>query len=145
MPFECSYLVCMKQACLKWFLASCRRPIILWSTHSLNPAVFFFHSSIILLTVPAPLSAVILCSNLPITTSFWPFSRTKVAMIFLRCMVDMTFNLSKTVGRVELPIAVRGDQTCADAMRCARYYDDFAVSHFYPYLKPDLLWPTSMM
>jgi hypothetical protein len=41
--------------------------------------------------------------------------------------------------------AVRGDQTCADAMRCARYYDDFAVSHFYPYLKPDLLWPTSMM
>jgi hypothetical protein len=41
--------------------------------------------------------------------------------------------------------AVRGDQTCADAMRCARYYDDFAVSRFYPYLKPDLLWPTSMM
>ena len=29
-------------------------------------------------------------------------------------------------------------------MRC-HYYDDFAVSHFYPYLKPDLLWPTSMM
>src|SRR5262245_12373716 len=26
-------------------------------------------------------------------------------MSFLRCIVDMTFNLSKTVGRVELPIA----------------------------------------
>jgi len=36
-------------------------------------------------------------------------------------------------------------ETSTDAMRCARYYDDFAVSQFYPYLKPDLLWPTSMM
>jgi hypothetical protein len=28
----------------------------------------------------------------------WPFSRTKVAMSFLRCIVDMTLNLSQTVG-----------------------------------------------
>ena len=42
-----------------------------------------------------------LSSNLPITA----FSRTNVAMSFLRYMVDMTFNLSQTVGSVELPIA----------------------------------------
>jgi hypothetical protein len=52
------------------------------------------------ITVAVPTTSV----ATPITKVTFTVIITKAAMSFLRCMVDM-FNLSKTVRRVELPIA----------------------------------------